>query len=294
MLSDLRFALRTLAKSPAFSVASVLCLALGIGVNATIFSCVRALLLRPFPYRAPEALVAIGESNPKRGWHMNSVSYPNFRSWQAENRTLESVGLWTGSSYNLATGDGADWVQGATVSWTMFHVLGVPPAVGRDFREEEDRVGGPKTVILSDRVWRERFESRPGAIGESIMVNGVPHTIVGVMPPGFEFPANAGAWTTMQTDPLRNRGNHSWQVMGRLKPGATVDQARADLNRVAASLGEQYPITNAGWGVDVETLRENQAGDVKPVLMIMMASVAFVLLIACANVANLLLARAAV
>ncbi len=294
MLSDLRFALRTLGKSPAFSVASVVCLALGIGVNATIFSCVRALLLRPFPYRAPDELVAIGESNPKRGWHMNSVSYPNFRSWQAENRTLESVGLWTGSSFNLATGDGADWVQGATVSWTMFHVLGVPPALGRDFREEEDRVGGPETVILSDRVWRERFDARPGAIGESIMVNGVPHTIIGVMPPGFEFPANAGAWTTMQTDPLRNRGNHSWQVMGRLKPGATVDQARADLNRVAASLGEQYPTTNAGWGVDVETLRENQAGDVKPVLMIMMASVAFVLLIACANVANLLLARAAV
>ena len=110
MLSDIRFAVRTLAKSPAFSVAAILCLALGIGVNATIFSCVRALLLRPFPYRAPDELVAIGESNPKRGWHMNSVSYPNFRSWQAENRTMESVGLYTGTSYNLATGDGADYV----------------------------------------------------------------------------------------------------------------------------------------------------------------------------------------
>jgi predicted permease len=293
MLSDLRFALRTLAKSPAFSVAAVLCLALGIGVNATIFSCVRALLLRPFPYRAPDALVAIGESNPKRGWHMNSVSYPNFRSWQAENRTLESMGLWTGTSFNLATGDGADWVQGATVSWTMFHVLGIKPALGRDFQEEEDRVGAPKTLILSDRVWRDRFAARPGAIGESIMVNGVPHTIIGVMPPGFEFPSEAGAWTTMQTDPMRNRGNHSWQVMGRLKPGATVDLARTDLNRVAESLAAQYPTSNQGWGVDVETLRENQSGDVKPVLMIMMASVAFVLLIACANVANLLLARAA-
>ena len=293
MLSDLRFALRTLAKSPAFSVAAVLCLALGIGVNATIFSCVRALLLRPFPYRAPDALVAIGESNPKRGWHMNSVSYPNFRSWQAENRTLESMGLWTGTSYNLASDDGADWVQGATVSWTMFHVLGIKPALGRDFQEEEDRVGAPKTIILSDRVWRDRFAARPAAIGESIMVNGVPHTIIGVMPPGFEFPSETGAWTTMQTDPLRNRGNHSWQVMGRLRPGATVDLARTDLNRVAESLAAQYPTSNQGWGVDVETLRENQSGDVKPVLMIMMASVAFVLLIACANVANLLLARAA-
>ena len=294
MLSDLKFALRTLAKSPAFSVAAVLCLALGIGVNATIFSCVRALLLRPFPYRAPEQIVAIGESNPKRGWHMNSVSYPNFRSWQAENRTLESVGIYSGASYNLATGDGADYVQGAVVSWTMFHVLGVAPALGRDFREEEDRVGADKTIILSDRVWRDRFEAKPTAMGQSIMVNGVPQTIIGVMPPGFEFPSNAGAWTTMQTDPLRNRSNHSWQVLGRLKGGATIEQARSDLGRIATSLEQQYPASNLGWGVDIESLRENQSGDIRPVLILMMASVAFVLLIACANVANLLLARAAV
>ena len=294
MLSDLKFALRTLAKSPAFSVAAVLCLALGIGVNATIFSCVRALLLRPFPYRAPEEIVAIGESNPKRGWRMNSVSYPNFRSWQAETRTLASVGLYGGSSYNLAAGDGADYVPGAVVSWTMFHVLGIAPALGRDFREEEDRVGAPKTVILSDRIWRDRFEAKPTAIGQSIMVNGVPHTIIGVMPPGFEFPSNAGAWTTMQTDPLRNRSNHSWQVLGRLRTGTTIEQARSDLGRIATSLEQQYPTSNLGWGVDLESLRENQAGDIRPVLILMMASVAFVLLIACANVANLLLARAAV
>ena len=294
MLSDFRYALRTLAKSPAFTIAAVLCLTLGIGVNATIFSCVRALLLRPFPYRAPEELVAIGESNPKRGWHMNSVSYPNFRSWQAENRSLESVAFYGGASYNLATGDGADYVQGGVVSWTAFHMLGIAPALGRDFREDEDRVGAPKVIILSDRIWRERFEGRPGAIGQSIMVNGVPHTIIGVMPRGFEFPSNAGAWTTMQADPLKNRGNHSWQVMGRLKPGVTIEQTRLDLNRIAASLETQYPESNLGWGVDVQSLRDYQSGDVRPVLMLMMASVAFVLLIACANVANLLLARAAV
>jgi putative ABC transport system permease protein len=294
MLSDFRFAFRTLAKSPAFSIAAVLCLTLGIGVNATIFSCVRAILLRPFPYRAPDELVAIGESNPRRGWHMNSVSYPNFRSWQAENRTLESVGVYTGASYNLATGDGADYVQGGTVSWTMFHVLGVAPALGRDFREEEDRVGAPKVIILSDRVWRDRFEAKPAAIGQSLMVNGVPHTIIGVMPRGFEFPGTAGAWTTMQTDPLRNRGNHSWQVMGRLRPDVTIEQGRLDLNRIAQSLETRYPTSNLGWAVDVETLRDQMSGDIRPVLMLMMASVAFVLLIACANVANLMLARAAV
>src|SRR3954464_14683079 len=146
MLQDIRYAARTLLKNPAFSLAAIVCLALGIGVNATIFSCVRALLLRPFPYRAPEELVAIGESSPKRGWHMNSVSYPNFRSWQAENRALESVGIYSGGADTLAPGEGADYVPGGVVSWTMFHVLGISPALGRDFSEDEDRVGGPRTI----------------------------------------------------------------------------------------------------------------------------------------------------
>jgi putative ABC transport system permease protein len=294
MLQDLRFALRTLIKSPGFTVAAVLCLSLGIGVNATIFSCVRALLLRPFPYKDPEGIVAIGESHPKRGWHMNSVSYPNFRSWQAENRTLESVGIYGGNSYNLATGDGADYVQGATVSWTMFHVLGVSPQIGRDFREEEDRVGAPRVVILSDQIWRDRFGGRPDAIGKSLTLNGIPHTVIGVMPRGFEFPATAGAWTTMQLNPVEQRGNHSWGVMGRLKPNVTIEQATGDLVRIASGLEASYPSSNTGWSVEVKSLREYQAGDFRPMLMIMTASVAFVLLIACANVANLLLARAAV
>src|SRR6266550_1213675 len=152
MLQDIRFAARTLIKNPAFTFAAVLCLALGIGVNATIFSCVRALLLRPFPYRNPDELVAIGESHPKRGWHMNTVSYPNFRSWQADNKTLESVGIYTGNSFNLASNGGSDYVQGATISWTMFHTLAVAPQIGRNFLEEEDRVGAPRVIILSDRT----------------------------------------------------------------------------------------------------------------------------------------------
>jgi putative ABC transport system permease protein len=294
MLQDIRYAVRTLIKSPGFTIAAVLCLSLGIGVNATIFSCVRALLLRPFPYRNPEELVAIGESHPKRGWHMNSVSYPNFRSWQADNRSLESVGIYGGNSFNLASGDGADYIQGGTVSWTMFHVLGISPQIGRDFREEEDRVGAPRVVILSDRVWRDRLKGRPDAIGQSITINGIPHTIIGVMPAGFEFPAQAGAWTTMRTDPLAQRGNHSWQVMGRLKRGATVEQATSDLVRIASGLEMLHPSSNTGWSAEVKSLREYQTGDFKPMLIIMTASVAFVLLIACANVANLLLARAAV
>jgi putative ABC transport system permease protein len=293
MLQDIRYAFRTLVKNPAFTVAAVLCLALGIGVNATIFSCVRALLLRPFPYRNPDEIVAIGESHPKRGWHMNSTSYPNFRSWQADNKTLESIGMYGGNSFNLASGDGADYIQGGSVSWTMFHVLGISPVIGRDFREEEDKPGAPRVIMLSDRVWRDRFKVDRALIGKMITVNGIPHTVIGVMPEGFEFPAAAGAWTPLRLDPLNNRGNHSWQVMGRLKPGVTAKQANADLARIALGLEEQYPSSNTGWSVDVQTLRENQTGNFKPVLLIMTASVAFVLLIACANVANLLLARAA-
>ena len=292
MLQDLRFAIRTLIKNPTFAIAAVLCLTLGIGVNTTIFSCVRAMLLRPFPYRNPDELVAIGESNPRRGWHMNTVSYPNFRSWQEENRTLTNIGIYTGASFNLAVSDGADYVQGGEVSWTMFRTLGVAPVLGRDFREEEDRPNGPHVIILSDRLWRERFDGRPDVIGHQVMANGVPNTVIGVMPPGFEFPSSAAAWTTLQLDPVQNRGNHSWQVIGRLKPGSTIEQAHADLNRIAARLEPLYPASNTGWGVDALTLREAEVGDVRPMLLIMMASVAFVLLIACANVANLLLARA--
>ena len=292
MLQDVRFAFRTLLKNPAFTAAAVLCLTLGIGVNATIFSCVRALLLRPFPYREPDAIVAIGESSLKRGWHMNTVSYPNFRSWQAENRSLENIGIYTGASFNLATDGGSQYVQGANISWTMFRTLGVAPAMGRDFQESEDRVGAARVVLISDRIWHDRFDGRRDVLGKSIIMNGVPHTVIGVMPVGFEFPAMAGAWTTMRQDPLENRSNHSWQVLGRLKRGVTIEQARQDLNAVAAGLEARYPESNTAWGVDVESLRDNQVGTLRSVLLIMMASVAFVLLIACANVANLLLARA--
>ena len=293
MLNDLRFAFRTLIKNPAFTVAAVLCLALGIGVNATVFSCIRAMLLRPFPYHDPDHLVAIGEASTKRGWHMNSVSYPNFRSWQADNRTLANLGMYQGTSFNLAVGDGADYVGGGDVSWTMFRTLGVVPQIGRDFREDEDRVGAPRVIILSDHLWHDRFGGRPGVIGQRLMVDGVPNTVIGVMPRDFAFPYNADVWTPLRLDPLNNRGNHSWQVIGRLKPGVTIEQARSDLRAIASRLEVEYPSSNTGWGVDVETLRDYQVGDIRPVLMIMMASVAFVLLIACANVANLLLARAA-
>ncbi len=293
MLQDVRFAFRTLVKNPAFTVAAVLCLTLGIGVNATVYSCLRAVLLRPYPYKNPDELVALGESNPKRGWHMNTVSYPNFRSWQAENHTLSDIGIYTGTSFNLATDDAAEYIAGGNISWTMFRTLGVAPVIGRDFREDEDRIGAPQVIIISDRIWRDKFSARADVLNQPIMIDGVPHTVIGVMPPGFAFPAGANAWTTMQADPEKNRGNHSWNVIGRLKPHGTIEQVVADVRAIAGRLETQYPASNAGWSADVVTLREFQVGALGEVLLIMMASVGFVLLIACANVANLLLARAA-
>ncbi|HYV97425.1 MAG TPA: ABC transporter permease [Gemmatimonadaceae bacterium] len=292
-MQDLRYALRTLIRTPGFTIAAVVCLALGIGVNATVFSCMRAVLLRPFPYGNPDELVAIGESNPQRGWHMNSVSYPNFRSWQADNRTLSDVGTYGQTAYNLARDDGADFVQGGAVSWTMFHTLGVKPVYGRDFAEEDDRVGAPRVIILSDRLWRDRFNADPAAIGKEVTVSGNPATVIGVMPPGFAFPQSAAAWTPFRLDANSNRGNHSWNVIGRLKPGGSVEQVQTDLRRIASGLETQFPNSNKGWSVDVQTLREFQSGNIRPVLNIMMGAVALVLLIACANVANLLLSRAA-
>src|SRR5205823_6480521 len=135
------------------------------------------------------------------GWHMNSVSYPNFRSWQAETRTLESVGIYTGAAYNLAAGEGAEFVQGAVISWTMFHVLGIQPQLGRDFREEEDRVGAEKVILIGDRLWHDKFGASRDVLGKPITVNGVPYTVIGVMPRDFEFPGTAQAWTTMRQDP---------------------------------------------------------------------------------------------
>jgi len=292
MLQDVRFAVRTLVKNPAFTLTAVLCLALGIGVNATIFSCVRAMLLRPFPYRDPDALVAIGEASIPRGWHMNTVSYPNFRSWQADNRSFTDVGIYTGTSFNLASNGGAEFVPGGNVSWTMFRTLGVAPVLGRDFREDEDRIGAPRVIIISDRLWHDRFGRSSSVVGQEILIDGVKNTIIGVMPPGFEFPSAALAWTTMQMDPMKNRGNHSWNVIGRLKSGVTIERAQADLRAIAANVEKQHPESNTGWSVDVQSLRDFQVGNIRPVLLIMMASVGFVLLIACANVANLLLARA--
>ena len=291
-MSDLRYALRSLAKTPAVTTIAVVTLALGIGVNTTVFSCVNALFLRPFPYREPTRLVAIRSDNPSRGFEGSSVSYANFADWRGQSTRFEGIVAVTGRSFNLAGTDEPERLEGAAISWDTFRMLGVTPLLGRDFREDEDRPAGDKVALLSQALWLRRFGGDSGVVGRALSLNGEPYTVIGVMPPPHQYPNDAQLWVPLQLDPTLYRGNQYLESVGRLKPDASLAEARADIVAIAGRLAAQYPESNAGWTASVVPWREHEVGEYKPVLAIMMGAVGFVLLIACANVANLLLARA--
>ncbi len=288
--TDIRYAARMLLKIPAFTAVAVFTLGLGIGANTTIFSCVNALLLRPFPYLDPDRIVALRDES--REHSAVEVSYANFADWQAQNRSFSAAAAHNGNSFNLAGGDEPERVEGEEISASLFPLLGIAPVLGRNFLPEEDRVGGAQVVILSHALWEQRFASDSGIIGRSVLLNGEPRTVVGVMPRRFQFPADAKLWTPLALDPTKDRGSHYLEAIARLKPGVTLEQANSDLATIAKRLAEQHPETNTGRGASVATLRDHEIGEYRPVLYIMMGAVGFVLLIACANVANLLLARA--
>jgi putative ABC transport system permease protein len=292
MLQDLRYALRSLAKTPAVTLIAVVTLALGIGVNTTVFSCVNALFLRPYPYREPSRLMAIRSDNPSRGFEGSSVSYPNFADWRDQSTRFEGMVAYSGRSFNLASTDEPERLEGAAISWNTFRLLGITPLLGRDVREDEDRPGGDKVVLLSSALWLRRFGGDSSVVGRALLLNGEPHTVIGVVPPPYQYQADAQLWVPLQLDPTRMRDNMYLEVVGRLKPGTGIAEAQAEVATIAGRLAEQYPETNAGWTASVVPWRADEVGKYKPVLTIMMGAVAFVLLIACANVANLLLARA--
>ncbi|MGH7568099.1 MAG: ABC transporter permease [Gemmatimonadales bacterium] len=292
LLQDVRYAVRTLWKTPGVTLIAVLTLALGIGVNTTVFSCINALFLRPFPYRDPARLVAVRSAKPSVGFDVSSVSYANFADWRAQSASVEAMIAFAGRSLNLAGTDEPERLEGAAISWNTFRMLGVPPLLGRDFREEEDRPGAEKVVVLSAGLWQRRFGGDSAVVGRVLSLNGEPHTVIGVMPPPHQFNADAQLWVPLQLDPTTARGNQYLQAVARLKPGVSVRAAETELKGIARRLEERYPESNAGWTVSVVPWREHEVGEYRPVLSIMMGAVAFVLLIACANVANLLLARA--
>ncbi|HEX5736618.1 MAG TPA: ABC transporter permease [Blastocatellia bacterium] len=310
LLRDLRYAVRMLAKRPAFTVVAVLALALGIGANTAIFSVVNAVLLRPMPYENPDQLIMLWETNPRLqlGFDEVSVAPANYVDWKNQNSVFEQLAAFWPSTYNITDAGQPERLEGVEVSSDLFSLLGVQAARGRTFSKGEDELGNHRVVVVSHGLWQRRFASDPELINRTIKLNGEEFTVVGVMPEGFQFPRRTELpaqyrffppqpelWTPLAFTPARiqNRGTHNIAVMGRLKSGVTIDQARAEMSSIASHLAEQYPRTNRGFDVLLTPLHDQAVGRVKPALLILFSAVGLVLMIACANVANLLLARAA-
>ncbi len=295
LFQDVRYAFRSLRKSPGFAAAAIATLALGIGANAAVFSLVRGVLLRPLPFPEPERLVAIAESNREKGWGTITASPPNFFDWQSESRSFSAMGAYTTTAATL-TGRGEPEQLNATVATAgFFPALAVAPQLGRAFGEAETVRGNERAVVLSHGLWMRRFGGDPGIVGGAIQLDGEPHTVLGVMPPGFRFPEDgADLWAPLAFGPelSTQRGAHYLNVVARRRSDAPLGEARAEIRSIADRLRARYPRSNEGYTAVVTPLSETLVGDVRPALLILLAAVGLVTLIACANVANLLLIRA--
>jgi putative ABC transport system permease protein len=299
LAQDLRYGLRTLLKNPGFTVVAVSALALGIGANSAIFSVVNAVLLRPLPFKNPEQLVMVWENATHLGFPKNTPSPPNFLDWQRQNTVFAGMAAMVERSFNLTGVGEPERLDGRRVSANLFNVLGVPPLIGRTFVPDDDRAGA-HVVLLSYLLWQRRFGSDASIIGRAVTLNGESYTVIGVMPRGVHLPGygnwNDELWVPVAftNEEITERGNHFLDVIARIKPGITLNQAQAEMETIAARLAKEYPKYNTQIGASVTPLHEEIVGDIKPALLVLLGAVGFVLLIACANVANLLLARAAV
>ena len=297
LIQDIRYAARSLAQNRAFTAVAVLCLAIGIGVNSTIFSVVDGVLLQPYPYADAERIVVLNSTNGRLSIGRSGISYPDFKDLRDQNSSFTMLAAFSGRSLTIA--DGASDPEryfGATISWTLFDLLGTPPVLGRNFGPEDDRPGAEPVVILGDDVWQRRYNGDRGIIGRAININGQPHTVIGVMPPRFAFPETQKLWVTLAPyGEKTSRSERYMQVFARLKPGVSMEAAVSDATAVAARLASTYPAQNRDWGTVVRPLRSWMLpAQVNLMILTMMGAVTLVLLIACANVANLLLARASV
>jgi putative ABC transport system permease protein len=300
-MNDLRFAFRQLRKSPGFAFVAVLTLALGIGANTAIFSVVDAVLLHPLAFKEPSRLVAVWETNEQPGAevnHRNEVALGNFYDWRAQNQVFEQIAALTYGNFNLIGVAEPERIQGAAVSFNFFETLGVSPALGRSFVAAEESPAAPRSVVISYGLWQRRFGGDPNLIGGTRIFNDEPFAVVGVMPAGFEiqFPASLQVemWTLLRRGSADgDRKEHYLYVLGRLREGVSLKQAQAGMNVIVRQLQQQYPDTNRGTGVNVIPLHKQLVGNIQPYLFVLFAAVGFVLLIACANVTNLMLARLA-
>ncbi len=295
-LRDFRYASRSLRKAPAYATTAILTLALGIGANTAIFSALDGVVLKPLPFHEPDRLVIVALFNRSLKY-ATYLSYPDFLDWQRNARSFEQIAAFMPTGYDLANPGSPEHVNGYEVSSGFFNALGVNLAAGRSFSPDEDRIGGMPAAVISNRLWQERFHGNPTAIGKSITLNGAGYTIVGVLPPGFRFEdQSADAYTPIgRADPLfrQDRTVHDILCIGRLAPGIGLGQAQAEMNTVQEHIDELNPATEKGQGTSIMPLKEVLVGDAGRTLLLLLGAVGFVLLIAGANVANLLLARSA-
>jgi putative ABC transport system permease protein len=302
MLSDLRFAFRQLLKTPGFSFLAILTLALGIGANSAIFTIVHAVFLEQLPYREADRIVAVWETNAHRPGQSNVVGPANFLRWKERTTVFQSLAGYAETRANLTGIGNPEELIAQNVTADYFAVIGVRPFLGRTFTPAENSDPKSNAVILTHELWTRRFGSDPAIVGRAIRLNGKPQTVVGVMPAGVRLYMKSGAlvdkpvdfwWPYVLGPEAREPHGRYLSVVGRLKPGVTMAAARAELQTIAASLTKEFPDFDAGWGVKILPLREELSGEIRPALLLLSGAVAFVLFIACANVANLLLARGA-
>lgn len=295
MLTDIRYAIRTFARNLSFVFVAVLTIALGIGVNTAIFSAVDSVLLRPLPFKDPERVMAVWEHTPHLGIARNEFAPANYFDLRKQNSVFEELGAFGQLSTNY-TGEGEpEQLEGQLVTANVFSILGAAPALGRTFAADEDQAGRSNVAVLSHSLWQRRFNRDPEIINRTITLNGESFTVVGVMPPDFFFPVpETELWLPWVMEPgqAEGRGDHYFRLVARLKPGVTREQANTEAEAIAARLAAEYPRTNEGLGFVVNSFHQDYVGDLRRPILILFAAVGLVLLIACANVANLLLAQA--
>lgn len=291
--ADVRYGWRLLCKSPGFAAITIATLALGIGANTALFSVVDALLLRPLPYPEASRLVVVLEKPPQG--RRNVASAANFLDWRDQNRVFSHLAAMDFATFDLSVKGAPDRVSGIRVSAGYFELLGVPPALGRTFTAEDDRPGAPCVAVVSHGAFERRFGGDRGVIGRDLAVDGGKCTLIGVMPQRFRFSGGPEMWAPLQLDPAKiTRDFHYLTALGRLRPGVSIEQARAQMEAIASRIEQAYPKSNKGWGVSLDPMHALMVETERPGVLVLLGAVAFVLLIGCVNVANLLLAKAAV
>jgi putative ABC transport system permease protein len=295
LLWDLRYACRALLRNLGFAAVSVGALALGIGANSAIFTVVNSVLLQPLPFDRADQLVRVRERNLKAGFPQFSLSPGNYLDFRDHNHTFSGLAAFGGQGLNLAGGTEPERLRGARVTIDFFDVLGRLPSFGRGFTAQEMQPGSHHVAILSHALWQRRFAGSPGALGQTLKLNEEQYTVVGVMPADFQFPERTEIWTPLALDlpNWQQRGGHYLGGIGRLKAGSSLTAAQADLNAIAARADQQFPDSNSGWDTTLKSLQESVVGEIRPAMLTLTAAVGFVLLIACVNLANLLLSRSA-